>query len=280
MSTLAGLLGAGTGTGLLMVIHGWRGIDPAQPRRRWRPDRSTLLRGLAAIAAAVLVGAVTGWVAAGLLAGLAAATLPRLLGRDRDHAIRLARLEAVAVWAEMLRDTLSAAAGLEQAIIATAPLAPVAIHKPVAAAVARLQAGDRLPAVLQGLADELTDPTADLVICALQLAAEQRASHLADLLGSLAAAARDHAALRMRIHASRAQMRTEVRITVAVTLAFAVGLLLLDRRYLGSYATAGGQLVLLVTGALFTAGFWLLARIARLPEPGRFLTKSDEVRRP
>ena len=63
--------------------------------------------------------------------------LPRVLGRDPEHARRVARIEAVATWTEMLRDTLSAAAGLEQAILATAPLAPVAIRGEITELAAR-----------------------------------------------------------------------------------------------------------------------------------------------
>jgi hypothetical protein len=85
----------------------------------------------------------------------------------------------------------------------------------------------------------------------------------------------------MSIAAGRAQARSEVRITVGVTLVFAVGLLLLDRRYLDAYDSTAGQLVLLVVGLLFAAGFWLTARIAHVREPARFLhadTPEDNAR--
>jgi Flp pilus assembly protein TadB len=272
---LAALLGVGAGLGLWLIVRGWRGTPADQQRtsrqRAWRADRRSLLRLLAVVGAGMLVGAATGWVIGGVLAAVAAWTLPRVLGPDRAAAARIARFEAVASWAEMLRDTLSAAAGLEQAIIVTAPLVPDAIRGPVTLAAARLRAGQRLAPVLRQLGDELSDATADLVLSALVLAAEQRARELSKLLGSLAAAAREHAALRMSIAAGRAQARSEVRITVGVTIVFALGLLLLDRRYLDAYNTTSGQLVLLVVGLLFAAGFWLTARIARVREPARFL---------
>jgi Flp pilus assembly protein TadB len=272
---LAALLGVGAGLGLWLIIRGWRGTPGAArrtpSRRGIRPDRRFLLRLLVAVGAGVLLGAVTGWVIGALLTAVGVWTLPRVLGSDRQAAARLARFEAVASWAEMLRDTLSAAAGLEQAIIVTAPLVPDAIREPVTVAASRLRAGQRLAPVLRQLGNELGDPTADLVLSALVLAAEQRARDLGELLGSLAAAAREHAALRMSIAAGRAQARSEVRITVGVTIVFALGLLVLDRRYLDAYDSAAGQLVLLVVGALFAAGFGLTARIARVSEPARFL---------
>ncbi len=276
LATLATLLGVGAGLGLWLILRGWRGT-PAGPRptawsgRVWWADRRFLLRLLVSIGAGVLAGAVTGWVVGALLSTVAVWALPRVLGPDRANTARIARFEAVASWAEMLRDTLSAAAGLEQAILVTAPLTPDAIRDQVTAAAARLRAGQRLAPVLRRLGKELADPTADLVLSALVLAAEQRARDLGELLGSLAAAAREHAALRMSIAAGRAQARSEVRITVGVTIAFALGLLLLDRSYLSAYDSAAGQLVLLAVGALFAAGFALTARIARVSEPARFL---------
>ena len=282
MSGLAALLGVGVGLGLWLILRGWRGTPPgarrAASRRRIQvTDRRFLLRLLVALGAGVLVGAVTGWVVGALLAGVAVWTLPRVLGPDRENAARIARFEAVASWAEMLRDTLSAAAGLEQAVLVTAPLVPDAIREPVSLAAARLRAGQRLATVLRQLGEELADPTADLVLSALAMAAEQRAGNLGELLGSLAGAARDHAALRMSITASRAQARSSVRITVGVTIVFAIGLLLLDRHYLSAYQGAAGQLVLLIVGALFAAGFALAQRVSRVAEPDRFLTVSPDV---
>lgn len=281
MTALAALLGIGVGLGLWLLLRGWTGSPVSAQSVAARParagvggrgaDRRWLLRALPIVGVGVLVGAITGWVVGAVLAAAAVWALPRVLGPDREQAARVARFEAIAGWAEMLRDTLSAAAGLEQAIIVTALLAPDAIRGQLTEAADRLQGGDRLAPVLRELADELADPTADLVISALVLAAERRASNLGELLGSLAHAARDHAALRMNIQAGRAQTRSEVRITIGVTIAFAVGLLLLDRHYLGAYDSAGGQLILLLVGGLFAVGFWALARIARLAEPGRFL---------
>jgi hypothetical protein len=55
---------------------------------------------------------------------------------------------------------------------------------------------NRLAPVARALSAELADPTADLVISALELAAERCARNLGELLGTLARSARDHAALR------------------------------------------------------------------------------------
>lgn len=279
---LSALLGLGTGAGLLLVVRGWRAPADDRPsfwRRTWdrhaqgaRDDRHRLLRIVLALATGVLTRLMTGWVVGAVLAGLAVWALPRLLGRDPGQARRVARIEAIATWTEMLRDTLTAAAGLNQAILATAPLAPPAIRSEIGELAVRLENGERLAPALRALAARLADPTGDLVIAALVLAAEHHARHLADLLGSLAHTARDQASMRLRVEAGRARTRTSVRVIVGTTLTFATGLVVLNRGYLSAFDTVTGQLVLLAIGVLFGLGFAWLSRIARTTnEPDRFL---------
>lgn len=281
---MALLFGAGVGLGMLVIIAGCRGgrPDPAlrmlrRLRTSSRPRRWYLRVGLA-VAAAVAAVMATGWVVGGLLAGLAVAFLPQVLGRDTAHARRVAHVEAIATWTEMLRDTLSAAAGLEQAILATSSLAPVAIRAEVAELALRIQQGQRLAPALRALAAQLGDPTGDLVIAALVLAAEHRAQHLGELLGSLALAARDQASMRLRVEAGRARTRTSVRVIVGTTLAFAALVVVLNRSYLAAYDSASGQLVLAAIGGLFAGGFTWLARIARVREPDRVLDLTADQR--
>lgn len=276
---LAALFGAGAGLGLLILTRALLGVSVDAPPsrlaarvRRLREGR-VLLRLAGCAAAGVLAAAFTGWLVAGLLAALGAYALPRFLGRDQAHARELARIEAVAVFTELLRDTLAAAAGLEQAILAVAPAAPPAIRAPATDLAARLSSGTRLPAALQTFADQVADPTCDLVVGALVLASQNQARNLTDLLTELAQAARDQAALRLRTAAGRARTRTAVRAVVGVVLAMAIGLLLFSRAYLAPYSSALGQVVLLVVAGIFTGAFAWMARIARGPAPVRFLTR-------
>lgn len=276
-TALAALLGLGTGTGLLLTINGLRGSVPGRPRHfRWHGrhllgDQRAVLRAATAVAACIGTALITGWLVGGMLAGMGSWLLPRLLGSDRRQSQLIARCEAIATWTEMLRDTLSAAAGLEQAILATAPLAPAAIQPDIAELAAELEAGERLAPALRRLADRVADPTADLVVAALVLAAERQARQLGDLLGSLAQAAREQSSMRMRVEAGRARTRTSVRVIVGTTLAFAIMVVLLNRPYMSAYDTTAGQLVLLVIGAVFSLGFAWLWRISTAREPLRFL---------
>ncbi|WP_177229009.1 type II secretion system F family protein [Amycolatopsis sacchari] len=272
---LAALFGAGTGLGLVVVLLGLRKggrLLSRRDRRRDHPaDSRRSLRLALAVALGVVAGLLTGWVVGGVLAGLACWVLPRALGRDPEHSRRIARIEGIATWTEMLRDTLSAAAGLEQAVLATAPLAPPAIRGEVGELATGIENGERLAPALRRLGERLDDPVGDLVIAALLLAAEQQTRQLADLLGSLAQAARGQASMRMRVEAGRARTRTSVRVIVGTTLAFAVAVVLLNRSYMGAYDSATGQVVLLGIGGLFAVGFAWLNRIARIPQPDRFL---------
>lgn len=275
MTALAGMCGAGVGLGLVLIVAGWRGVE--LPHRTRRPDRRKVeranLRVGLAVGAAVVVGAATRWPVGALLAGLAGWGAPGLLGGARRHSAAVGRIEAVAGWAEMLRDTMAGSAGLEQAIVATATLAPLPIRPEVATLAVRLE-GERLAPALRAFADEVADPTCDLVVAALILAAEHQAQRLGELLGSLAAAARDQATMRLRVEAGRARTRTSVKVIVGATGTLVAGLALFNRGYLAPYDSPTGQLVLLLVGAVFAAAFVWLARMTRPASVERFLTDS------
>ena len=270
-TALATLAGAGLGLGVLLLVAGLVGTDTLVPRqaRAWRLGGERLTaRVAAAVAVAVLVGLLTGWPVAALFAAAAALTAPALLSGGRHRAADLARIEAVAGWAEMLRDTMAGAAGLEQAITATAPVTPLPIRPAVVTLAGELEHGRRLASALRRFADEVADPTCDLVVAALLLAADHQTRKLTDLLGTLAAAARDQASLRLRVEAGRARTRTSVRVIIGATSSLALGLAALNRGYLSPYDSATGQLMLLFVGGLFAAAFVWLARMTP-PRPGR-----------
>jgi Flp pilus assembly protein TadB len=274
------LLGAGVGLGLVLVMAGLRPTASVPPRRRQllsrlRRDRLVRRLGLAA-GAGVVIGALTGWPVAAVLAAAGGYALPPLLAGRGERTRQVARTEAIAGWAEMLRDTLSAAAGLEQAILATAPVAPAPIRIEVLALAERLGSERLIPALRQ-FATELADPTGDLVVAALVLASGNEARRLAELLTSLAAAARDQAAMELRVEAGRARIRTSSRVVVGATLTFAGGLIILNRSFLSPFGTPVGQFMLGIIGLLFAGAFVWLARLGRPTVPERFLAAQTPV---
>lgn len=141
MTAVAALLGAVTGGALVVAIAAWRGLDVRQSGRPAlvnQVDQLTLRLGLA-VAAGVVMAAATRWPVAALLAAAAGFVAPSLVGGKAARDTELARIEGIAAWAEMLRDTMAAAGGLEQSILATAPLAPPAIRPQVLVLAARLE---------------------------------------------------------------------------------------------------------------------------------------------
>ncbi len=266
------VLGALIGFGALLVVMGIRGVElsPA-PRRLPRVEHLSLRLALA-IGAGVVVGLLTRWPVAVLFGACLGFAAPGLLGGKAARAAAIARTEAIAAWTEMLRDTMAAAAGIEEAIVVTAPVAPVPIRAEVRLLAVRLER-ERLVPSLREFATAMADPTADLVVSALTLASQRQARRLGDLLGTLAAAAREQANMRLRVEAGRARTRTAVRVITGTTVAFALGLVVFNRGYLEPYDSLVGQLVLVVVGACFAVALWWLAAMARVGAPERFLAE-------
>jgi hypothetical protein len=219
------------------------------------------------LAAGLLAAVATGWPVAGLLVAAAIVGLPPLLAGSRAAKARSGRIEAVGAWAEMLSATLASAAGLEQTILATAVFPPPAITGEVTALADDLARRVRLDIALHRFAQSLADP----IVAQLTLASAAPAGRLGDALAQMARMAREHVAIRLRVEADRAGIRTSIRMVVAVTAALAAGLAVFDRPFLRPYDTLTGQLVLVVLGAGFTAAFVLLARMSRFAEPPRVL---------
>jgi Flp pilus assembly protein TadB len=277
VSTLvAALYGLGFGSGLWLVVDGL--TRRPRPRRgatvgvlrRWAAG-SGPLRLAGAATAAALVGVWTRWPVAALLAAAGVWAAPGLLAGARTSGGTQARLEAVAGWAESLRGTLQAAAGLEQAILATAVTAPQPIRQEVGRLAEAIRAGVRLPEALRAFADDLDHPDGDRVVAALLLAATGHARTVADQLGALAAAAREQAAARLRVHTEWSTTRTSVRVIIAITVVMGVAMMVFNREFLTAYDDAGGQVMLLLVGVMFAAGFSWLARLSRIPDPPRVL---------
>ncbi len=173
------------------------------------------------------------------------------------------RLEAIAGWTEMLRDTLSGAAGLTQALVATSTLAPRPLRPHLAALAARLQAGVSLRAALGQLADDVADPAADVVVASLVLAATERAQRLGELLSALATSTRDEVTMCLGIEAARSSARTAVRMIAGSSFGLLALMAVVARPYLAPYHSFEGQVVLGAVGCLYGLGLWLMTVMAR-----------------
>ncbi|MCB1283390.1 MAG: hypothetical protein R2689_05755 [Microthrixaceae bacterium] len=268
-------LAAGAGIGLLIALAGLTGRpilgDLSTDIGRFTSGR-LLGRVAVAVLVALLVLAATGWVVGAFLAALAAWSLPRVLGGKAARQEAISRTEAVASWTEMIRDSIVAASGLEEAIIATAPVAPGPIAPEVRALVRRLD-HERLPDALIAFGYDLQHPSGDLVVAALVIASRLEASDLSALLSRLAEATRGEARMRIRVDVGRTRVRTATKVIVGVVVCAVLFLAVVNRDYLTVYDSVGGQFVLAVVGATFALGGWLLARMATIDMPERFTAR-------
>jgi Flp pilus assembly protein TadB len=264
------------GLGVLLVLLGVRGTPPRAPRPArpipdWVSDR-LLLRTVLAGAGLVVVWAAPGWPAGGAIAAVGGAAAPSLVGaRARRHAA-VAKIEAIAGWAEQLRDVMAAAAGIQEAIVATGPLAPAPIRDEVGRLVERISTRrERLRPALERFADELAHPLGDMVVTSLLLASE-RQGRLGDLLSEVARSARQTATMRLRVVAARARTYVTTRLIVGITVLITTWLLVFRREYLAPFDTAGGQVMLVVIGGVFVGAGVLMRRMAEPNEPARLLS--------
>ena len=219
---------------------------------------------------------VDGLAGAGVVAAAVAAMVPLLVGvRDR-RAEQLARTEALAAWAEMLRDTIvgrrrpAGGGGGDGRRWRRRRSAPRCRRLAVRAD------RDTLAGAFRRFAADVADPVADLIVAALVIAEERQAQQLTQLLAGIARAAREQAAMRIRVETGRARTYASSRALVVITLGLAAGLIVFSPEFMEPYDTVAGQLVLLVIGALFAGALWGLVVLGRPAVPPRLLAGIGE----
>ena len=272
---LAIVAGAVAGSGLFLLIVAIRGIAPKPPSPRSKRIETQLrelagVRGGIALVAGVLVLVATGWVVAGI--GTVLLVLGwRGIGGAAGERRAMARLEALAMWTESLRDTVAGAVSLEQAIPSSLRAAAPAIQVPLASLVNRLHTRMPMPEALSRFADDLDDPSADMIIAALVINARLRGPGLRDLLSALAMSVREELHMRTKVNAERRATRRSIQIVVAVSVGLALILAIFNRGYVHPYSSALGQLILIVVALLYGAAFLWLRKLARFDSPERLL---------
>jgi Flp pilus assembly protein TadB len=200
---------------------------------------------------------------------LAALGLPALLTPPAS-ATTIPRLEAMQEWTRSLAGVLTVGTGLEQAIIATARSAPAAIRPQVASLAGRLAARTPTDVALRRFADDLADPTGDLIVTSLLLGAARRGQGMAAVLENLAASVADEVRIRRAVEADQSKVRTAARMITAVTLLMMGGLFIAGS-YTEPYGTPLGQVVLIVLIAAYAGALAWLRRIANGSPPPRLI---------
>jgi tight adherence protein B len=272
-------LGAVVGTGVVLLVESLR-PRPARQSKVQHGGASLVQRigrrGIAAIGAGLVILALTRWPVAAVAASVLVLSWDSLFGGAKAERTSMARVEGLAAWTESLRDTIAGAVGLEQAIPATVYAASPAIQSQLRLLVDRLRVRVPLAVALQRLADDLDDPSADLVVAALILNAKLRGPGLRQVLSSLSEAARAELDMRQRVAAGRSSTRRSSQIVMVFSLAVILLLSLLNPSYVAPYSTPTGQLVLLVVVGLFAAGFLWMKRLSGVDVPARFLVATPD----
>ena len=265
LCTVVGLLG------LLVVVLG---VLPAPPPTQARPpgvlrlrvrayrsqfSRKRQLLALGGLVLGVLAWLVTGWFVAVIAVPIAAIGLPVLLVKGTENET-IDRLEALETWTRSLSGLIVSGAGMEQAIAASLSSSPGAIKDQVSMLIARINARWATSAALQGFADDLNDPTADLVVAHLLLAEKQRGPGLVNALDDLAQIVFDEVRVRRQIETDRAKPRVSVRIITIVTLAL-LAVIPFVGEFMKPYQTFFGQVALFVWLTLYVVLLGWLGRI-------------------
>ncbi|MGH3400269.1 MAG: type II secretion system F family protein [Streptosporangiaceae bacterium] len=278
---LAVLIGALGGGALLLLGLALRGFPPAQSgssasklNRQIRDLAGP--RGAAALVAGALVLLITGWIVAAIGAVLLVLGW-RSLGGAASERRSIARLEALATWTESLRDTIAGAVGLEQAIPASVRVAAPSLRGPLTDLVDRLHTRVPMATALRRFADDLDDPSADLIIAALIINARLRGPGLRDLLGALAGSVREELEMRRKVSAERRSTRRSAQIVLAVSVGLALGLAVFNKSYLKGYNGLAGQAMLVVIVGLYAIGFLWMRKLATFAPVERLLVGPGAV---
>lgn len=270
-------LGVGRLVGIKVSIRVPR-VDPGRraERANWYAQTGTGMTpgqfwtgtiGLGLVAL-VLIGALAGSLAVGVVPALAAAVAPRaVLARKRHE--RLAELRGA--WPDGLRDlvtSIAAGASVTQAVEALATNGP----EPLRVAFARFGTLARMlgtgPA-LEVIREELADPTTDRVVEVLVLAHERGGAIVRTVLEDLARATTRDVRLAEDIHTEGLEMRINARSVLVLPWLVLVLLCVRPGPFRDFYASSRGAVVLVAGAVLSAIGLAVVRRLARVVEEPR-----------
>jgi tight adherence protein B len=201
---------------------------------------------------------------------LIAAWLPVMTVRSRARRRRTVLRE---LWPEVV-DNLSsgvrAGLSLPEALIQLSERGPEPLRPAFAAFARDYRASGRFGEALDELKERLADPVADRICEALRITREVGGSDLGRLLRSLSAFLREDARTRAELTARQSWIVNAARL--AVVAPWAVLAVLATRpESVRPYNSAAGALVLATGAGLSVVAYWLMLRLARLPEEQRVL---------
>lgn len=255
--------------GLLVIVGGMRGLALGSPRAgRELATGDVGLRAGLALAALVLTWLATGWPVAAGYAAVGGFAAPAMLRAKAERSGAIERVDAIASWIETVRDTMAAAAGIEQALRVSALTAPKPIQQEVRQLSVNLQHKSTADA-LRNFAADVAHPLSDMVVASLLLATSRQAGSLSEVLTFVARDARGYAAMARQVETSRTRTYSQARIVGVLTSALIVISVITRRAALEPYDSLTGQLVLLIILGLFYGSWFALYRMSKPTPPRR-----------
>jgi len=242
-------------------------------RRNFTRQRKIL--ALVGVAAGIILWLISGWFILLIAVPVAAVGAPILLGKG-TASNTIEKLEALETWTRSLSGlTIAGGTGLEQTIAASLSSTPVVILPQVTTLVARINARWSTKAALRRFANDLDDPTADLVVAHLLLADKSRGAGLANALDDLAESIFDEVKVRRQIEADRAKPRQNIRVITFITLGLLAVIPFLGQ-FMEPYSTPLGQLAITIWLFLYVLVLIWLKRITVGTPTPRILAAPNE----
>lgn len=284
MGVVLGLL---LGTGLATV---WWSFWPAPVRlarepSRWRLQAGDMLaqagvRGVGPgglVVTSVGIGVATGLVLLVLVpASVAscfavfAAFVPWFAVRGRARRKVAARRSLWPDVVDHLASAIRAGLALPEAVAQLAERGPVELREPFRLFAEDYRATGQFGECLDLLKDRLADPVADRIVEALRMTRDVGGTDLGRLLRTLSSFLRDDLRVRGELEARQSWTVNAARLAVAAPW-LVLALLIGRPEAAQAYGSTAGSLVLIAGAVCSAAAYWLMQRVARLPEDPRVL---------
>ncbi|MGP5700739.1 type II secretion system F family protein [Glutamicibacter arilaitensis] len=250
---------------------------PVPVRFQWMKakfSKAEKIRTAVAFGIAVVLCIFTHWFPALVLFPLAVLTIPALFSNRADRVV-MERLEALEAWTRSLSGLIGVGTALETALKASLSSAGDSIHPMVKRLIARLEGGWMLSDALESFADEVDDPTADVIIMNLMLAAKQRGAGLSTALENIAESVHDEIKARHQIDTDRSKTRSDIRIIV---VGVAVMLVIMPFMPIVAepYQTTTGQVLYMVWVALLCYIVYGMYQLAKPYRAARLLGRNTK----
>jgi len=292
MRFLAALSGA---LAVAVVVASLTGIKvplPRPPQRRRTPAWVTAVRreGInptrflasvagAAVATWLLVASFTGSALVALVPAIGVGFIPSAYVRARAQR---RHSERIAAWPDALRtlvSSLQAGTSLHQALVELGHTGPVPLRTVWVRYQRLTDHGLTEPRALEVIRTELADPLSDRVCEVLAIAAVKGSRIALRVLRDIADATAADVQLNERLATEALEQRLNARAVFA--LPWIVLILLCGRPgpFRDFYASSSGAGVLLLAGAMSTAGLVLVRRLSQLPAEPRVLLDHQETAR-